>query len=357
MADFLYGGAADVLHQQPASVRAALSASNHIELTPAQRELDAKLAPLGVEITTVQYPQCPTGPGQWIKTKSSWTACEELLGMRWRTPEGWCYPSGMCAIDEADSQTRELATVRKVELYQRIMNALNTTRLPERDKWLQRKSEEFRKYSKTIKLPQTDDSIKEYTNKGDDQSPLYDNMTDKQRQAFYDLVQADMPFNIKDLPTLALVKTQHDAFAELKSKAKAKADVDTKDVQIKKLMDVLRRNDTVPPAGMDLKAFAEQYYDEAVKCSDGSIGKRYADAKAACTTGDLAGTCDFLDYGDEEDALCMPSKLAARKDKWLKGETDELAAWFGELFDERSQKKAAEATKVARALGTRARAF
>lgn len=373
-ADFLYGGAEDVKFQQPSSVRAALAAAaeQSYPLTPAQRELDAKLAALGVEISNVSYPSCPTGPDQWIKTNSVWTKCEEKMGMRWRTPEGWCYPESMCSIDDVDAGTKTLAAYRKVELYQRIQGALNALRQPQRDVWLQKKSEEYLKYKTPIKLSVANAAgdgydKKEYSNKdGASQMPLYNSMSAEMRQAFYDVVRVDMPASIKDLPTAALMKQQHDMYADLKAKAKAKTKSEGKEAQVKKLMAAMRSSGVVPEEGMDLEAYASDYYDKAVACADASIGKRYSAAKDACDDdvkykdadgADKTAECEFFDYGDEEDAMCMPEALAERKDKWLKGEADELAGWYGELFDDRSRVKAADSVKISRALGTRARVF
>lgn len=342
---------ASMVFRNPSSVRAAVNAAAEgmMDLTPEQRDMDAKLAAQGLAITNYKYPTCPVGADSWIKVESSWPECEAKLNMRWRTPEGWCYPENMCGLRDMDPDRKKMTQVRKVELLQRITGFLNTVRQSQRDEWLLKRYAELRTDkvfgARTIRC---NDGSEDCSWVIKDKSG-YDALSATQRVAFEDAVKAEMPADLRDLPTAAVIKEQSDMSKTLKKEAKAKTDVKTKKAHLKALKEAMLDAGMEPPLGTDMDEYAEAYLDDAIRCADDSIGKSYSAAKSACAADDK---CNFYDVGDEEDAFCAPKVMADRVDKWeTSAEVDPIGVFYRNMMESRARERDEKAARMAKAMG------
>lgn len=371
MAYFLSGGDG---FAQPPEVRRAVNAVTdpYFEqyLDDRQRAMDAQLALAGVSaITNVAYPKCPTGPGAWVKVKSSVPECERKLGMRLRTPEGWCYPEGMCALElgtlpdgsiiKDEPALKQLTTLRKMEILGMYQAMLNSARQVKRDQWLQAKAAELKgRGKKMVLVPSERSTDGVWVNKKDDKGvdlpavemdiPPYTQMGPAARQGFQDAVADQIPVDLKALPTMSILKTQEALEKTLRENAKARAPAGVTADRLAKLKSAMEAANVLPPLGTDMDAYVKTYYDEAAKCADASIGHTYREAEEMCPTAE----CSFFEKAGPERAMCMPKSVLATADPaWSKGEPDVMGAWWQDMFAERAQEYGEQVQKIARAMG------
>ena len=354
----------NIPNENPVSVQEALKAAvaggEPFPLTEQQIQLDAQMAALGVKrIQNLFGEKCPLGPPSWIFTKSPWLKCEEKLGMRWRTPEGLCYPEGVCGIEHATDAAAGVATLRKVELLQLMIKAINATRIPAREVWLQKRSKDIIRMQTPFTL-----GAQKYTNKKDDTiMPEYFKMNASQQKAFIDAVTSQMPQELRYLPSQALIQQQQEDFAALKAEAKKRSTAVSSEAEIKKLVEVLRRlGDKVDLKGKSIEDFAKEFITNSKKCASTTAGLPRDKANAAIADNTFfADKCASLDLDTEvvgypkelESRFKALSRVDADGDAVMdaaatEAQDDALTQWFTDLY---AAERVKQARKLERAKG------
>lgn len=361
-ASHIEGGSVFPQFSSPQVVRNAVNNKTRADypLSKEQRELDAKLAQFNMSIVNFNEKSCPVGPGSWITTQSAFADCEARMGMRWRTPEGWCYPESLCALDGVDEQTMKLTTFRKLELFKMLSSALMEANKPLVDAWLSKEAARLIKEKKKMTLTpsQLDKTNRVYIDlvvngKIADavEAPVipYEQMGPSARQEFEEAVRERMPMKLRVLPTAVVMKDNLDINEKLKAVAKERK-TEASSTKLQDLEEVLLASDVLAHSD-DVREETKRFYKNAVECADAGIGRSFANAQAECGK---KNDCKFYDFGDDT-GVCMPEKLYERSNDWERegAEEDPLALWFNDLLAERRTEGATKKTNASRMFSER----
>lgn len=323
-------------------------------LTPAQKELDAALAKQGMHIDTRFMETCPSGPGgQWVVGASSWIECEKLMGMRWVTKEGTCYPE-ICgtALKDLSRETLLRIVFRKTELTKMLLKFENVGRMMERDAWLAKRIAALRVANPpvAIALPVAlaDNAGYEWQNIKGKSIPLFEKMTEEQRFAVSRTFDREMPPDMRNVPDAIVIRRQKTMHEGLKEAAKKAKEDNTKAQELREVKNAMA---VARSGGIVTDEEAEELLNKAKACAAVSTSKAMGpEMRDACAALD---DCDYADYGSGR-GLCAPKRIveASKKDGALRTSGDDaLDAWWREYFAAQVAAKQDAVRKFAARLG------
>lgn len=110
--------------------------------------LDALKSDLGNDINTIatfRTQECPVSydNSKWVAAKGSYSECERRMGFRWVSPQGHCYPEGLCSIRDKDRIDTAGVVQNKVMLLTTLTQAHNLVLKQKRDAMLAKKELEL----------------------------------------------------------------------------------------------------------------------------------------------------------------------------------------------------------------------
>jgi hypothetical protein len=300
-------------------------------LTEAQKSVDQlRIREGGEALQTYSFPSCPVGPGNWVrvKTDTPWVECEKKLGFRWFTPEGWCYPEGVCGVSFDDPELAFTQTVRKTQLIQNIIRQINAIRTKQRQDWL------------ALRLANL---VKE--------GQLNANSREDQITALKTLEKM-LPEELQEIPSEVVILRQRAGKAYLKHMSSALEKEGLSPSQRKDLETAIRESKLITVPMEDVPEFATNFYRDAKACSTGTLLGDYRHRKAMCEDGVRKDVCSFYDAGDPDTAVCIPKIMYEFHEAWEASnyKADPFAMYWKKVLAEQKAKAERRAANSAGAL-------
>lgn len=275
-----------------------------VRVSPRHSEVQKLLEKEGYEIATYRTAECPASYDgrKFVKAKGAYPECEKLMGFRWVSPNGRCYPEGLCNIPPEDLVHDESYMTDKMMLLKMLTKVNNQLNEVARDKFIARRSKE----------------MADAYNKSD--AVTKNNADKKSASDYVEDAKKSLPYNLRELPENAAVV---DAGLLLGGPKDVSIRFDDEVRYVKQSFLVAEKKFN---SEAERTENAEKFVKASMVCAKASLGSSYEKRKAAgkskafdimndaemypASYGTVESVCTWVDLG--EDALWMPKEAAQR---------------------------------------------
>ena len=275
-----------------------------VRVSPRHSEVQKLLEKEGYEIATYRTAECPASYDgrKFVKAKGAYPECEKLMGFRWVSPNGRCYPEGLCNIPPEDLVHDESYMTDKMMLLKMLTKVNNQLNEVERDKFIARRSKE----------------MADAYNKSD--AVTKNNANRKTPNDYLEDAKKALPYNLRELPENAAV-VDAGLLLGVPKDVSIRFDDEVRYVKQSFLVAEKKFNSEA-----ERTENAEKFVKASMVCAKASLGSSYEKRKAAGKTrafdimndtemypvayGTVDSVCAWVDLG--EDALWMPKEAAQR---------------------------------------------
>lgn len=275
-----------------------------VRVSPRHSEVQKLLEKEGYEIATYRTAECPASYDgrKFVKAKGAYPECEKLMGFRWVSPNGRCYPEGLCNIPPEDLVHDESYMTDKMMLLKMLTKVNNQLNEVERDKFIARRSKE----------------MADAYNKSD--AVTKNNKDKKSASDYVEDAKKALPYNLRELPENAAV-VDAGLLLGVPKDVSIRFDDEVRYVKQSFLVAEKKFNSEA-----ERTENAEKFVKASMVCANASLGSSYEKRKAAGKTrafdimndaemypasyGNVESVCAWVDLG--EDALWMPKEAAQR---------------------------------------------
>jgi hypothetical protein len=275
-----------------------------VRVSPRHSEVQELLKKEGYEIATYRTAECPASYDgrKFVKAKGAYPECEKLMGFRWVSPNGRCYPEGLCNIPPEDLVHDESYMTDKMMLLKMLTKVNNQLNEVERDKFIARRSKE----------------MADAYNKSD--AVTKNGATRKSASDYVEDAKKALPYNLRELPENAAV-VDAGLLLGVPKDVSIRFDDEVRYVKQSFLVAEKKFNSEA-----ERTENAEKFVKASMVCAKASLGSSYEKRKAAGKTkasdimndaemypanyGTVDSVCAWVDLG--EDALWMPREAAQR---------------------------------------------
>jgi hypothetical protein len=274
-------------------------------LSPRTQELKSFFDSNGLEIATFRSEDCPIeyDGRKFVKARGAYPECEKLMGFRWVSPNGRCYPEGLCNIPEGDIVQNESILSDKLVLLRQLTVVNNDLNKSEREAFINKKKQDlFNLFKKSA------DGKRDTTKKVDD---------------FIKDAEKLLPYNLRILPTDMAITDINNLLALAPKDAEANFPTEVRYVK-QALIDANVMADTDTEESLKTKAMS--FVKTSMVCAQANVGpyeKRATKRDKPITelmvhqpvfskdTGTVENICEMVDIGD--DSFWMPKDAAKRQ--------------------------------------------
>lgn len=275
-----------------------------VRVSPRHSEVQKLLEKEGYEIATYRTAECPASYDgrKFVKAKGAYPECEKLMGFRWVSPNGRCYPEGLCNIPPEDLVHDESYMTDKMMLLKMLTKVNNQLNEVERDKFIARRSKE----------------MADAFNKSD--AVTKNGANQKSASEYVEDAKKALPYNLRELPENAAV-VDAGLLLGVPKDVSIRFDDEVRYVKQSFLVAEKKFNSEA-----ERTENAEKFVKASMVCAKASLGSSYEKRKAAGKTrafdimndaemypasyGTVESVCAWVDLG--EDALWMPKEAAQR---------------------------------------------
>lgn len=275
-----------------------------VRVSPRHSEVQKLLEKEGYEIATYRTAECPASYDgrKFVKAKGAYPECEKLMGFRWVSPNGRCYPEGLCNIPPEDLVHDESYMTDKMMLLKMLTKVNNQLNEVERDKFIARRSKEM------ADAHNRSDAVTKY------KAEL------KQPSDYVEDAKKSLPYNLRELPENAAV-VDAGLLLGVPKDVSIRFDDEVRYVKQSFLVAEKKFNSEA-----ERTENAEKFVKASMVCAKASLGSSYEKRKAAgkskasdimndaemypASYGTVESVCAWVDLG--EDALWMPKEAAQR---------------------------------------------
>lgn len=276
-----------------------------VRVSPRHSEVQKLLEKEGYEIATYRTAECPASYDgrKFVKAKGAYPECEKLMGFRWVSPNGRCYPEGLCNIPPEDLVHDESYMTDKMMLLKMLTKVNNQLNEVERDKFIARRSKEMADaYNKS------DAVTKNKANR-------------KSASDYMEDAKKSLPYNLRELPENAAVVDAGLLLGGVPKDVSIRFDDEVRYVKQSFLVAEKKFNSEA-----ERTENAEKFVKASMVCAKASLGNSYEKRKASGNLrafdimndadmypvdyGNVNKVCTFVDLG--EDSVWMPKEAAQR---------------------------------------------
>jgi hypothetical protein len=295
----------EVLQPEEEKRRAPAELVTEVRVSPRHSEAKRLLEDEGYEIATYRTAECPASYDgrKFVKAKGAYPECEKLMGFRWVSPNGRCYPEGLCNIAPEDMVHDESIATDKMNLLAQLVQVNNGLNVAERDKFIERRSREMAEaYNKTAEGKKPGGR--------------------KNSEDFREEAKKALPYHLRELPVnVAVVDRVLPTFDPPKDITIRFGD------EVRIVKQSFQLADILFPTETERTTKAEEFVKASMLCAKASLGtsfekrKESGNFKASVLMNDddmysesygkVNDHCVFVDLG--EDALWMPKQAAIRR--------------------------------------------